>query len=265
MGSGLAAADVAAGTGWWAVPFAVVSAPLGAIWGLSFLYGVIPAPKPPDELLTRLTAITNDLVSQVGITAPTVFVSVRATGAGVSWCGAQPRMVFPASWIARLTDAELRAYVAHELAHTVQPAFRRLSSTRLTSRAAGASLALPPWLLLPADTGTRTVVIVIYAFIPLALTVAIAGRRLMQRARLGELEVDADGRAVAWGTAPEVLATTLGRLEQPELIVHPALITRVLAMVLLLPYAVSTTLPQRADLLRSRREGVSEPWRVWRR
>lgn len=114
---------VASSLGW--VPLSVSAATVGALWGLSFLRTLFPPRhRANDAALRRLSSHVDAVATSAGIRPPWVAVSRLAVGASISWCNDQPRLTFPELWIQRLDDAELRTYLAHELAHEVQPAYR---------------------------------------------------------------------------------------------------------------------------------------------
>jgi Zn-dependent protease with chaperone function len=231
-----------------------VSALLGVIWALSFFHGTIPAQKVPEELVRRVREAAEDVSAVAGITAPWVVVSSRAVNASISWCNDTPRMAIPSVWAERLSDAHLRAYLAHELAHIGQKRLREVSRLELlrtgTSWNLGLGAVTLVWLLSPRGFDGHRGVFVLYALVPLVLTVVLALRRLALRNTLVSLELEADRQAVGWGVPPDVLAATLDNLQEPALAVSQPLYQRVLRIVALYDFPRSIV-TERIRLLRS--------------
>jgi Zn-dependent protease with chaperone function len=254
MGSAAAAALVAVNFGWTLGPVAAMSALLGVLWALSFFHGTIPAREVPEELVRRVKEAAKDVSTAVGIDPPGVVVSSRAVNATISWCNDKPRMAFPSLWAERLSDEHLRAYLAHELAHIGQKRLREVSRLQLLRTGASWNLGLGGvtlvWLLSPGGFDAHRAVFVLYALVPLALTLILAFRRLAIRHTVVSLEFDADRQAVGWGVSPDVLAATLDRLQEPALAVGQPLYQRVLRVVALYDFPRSVA-AERTKLLRS--------------
>ena len=237
IGSAAAGGLVAWSFAWALGPIATVSGLLGMIWALSFFHGSIPAREVPEELVRRVREAAEDVSTVVGIDTPQVVVSSRAVNASIAWCNDEPRMAFPSLWAARLSDEHLRAYVAHELAHIGQKRLREVSRLQLLRTGASWNLGLGAvtlvWLLSPGGFDSHRGVFVLYALVPLVLTVILALRRLALRQTVVTLELDADRQAVDWGVSPDLLAATLDRLQEPALAVRQPLYQRVLRAVAL--------------------------------
>jgi Zn-dependent protease with chaperone function len=170
----------------------------------------------------------------------------------VAWCGETPQLLFPSVWAERLSDAELRAYVGHELAHLVQPELRGATSlASLTSLVTclGVGLALGS-LWAGAQPGQHPAAFVALALEPLALTLLVVTHRLPRRRLLMRLEMAADRQAVDWGAPPQLLADTLVRLQEKPLRVSQPLYQRVL-YALLLTYVPKAFSEHRIAVLRA--------------
>jgi Zn-dependent protease with chaperone function len=260
MGSAAAGGLVAGSFGWLLGAVATVSGLLGVIWALSFFHATIPAREVPEELVRRVRDAAEDVSAAVGIAPPGVVVSSRAVSATISWCNDKPRMAFPSLWAERLSDEHLRAYLAHELAHIGQKRLREVSRLQLLRTGAAWNLGLGTvtlvWLLSPGGFHGHRGVFVLYALVPLVLTVILALRRLALRHTVVSLELDADRQAVGWGVSPDVLAATLDRLQEPALAVRQPLYQRALRVVALYDFPRSIA-AERMKQLRSLSAGVS--------
>jgi Zn-dependent protease with chaperone function len=228
-----AAALVSRGLTW--LPLATVAAAAGTLWALWFLRALLPPPRTNPAAVQRLSGHVDAVASMAGIRAPRVIVSRRAVGAGISWCNGQPRITFPDHWMERLNDEELRAYVAHELAHQTQPTYRALLNfNRLSPLVGGAMVGL--CFVMLTGSGSEAIptgLLVIYCALPLVLTAAVILRPLAVRRVLKLVETTADDQAVQWGASASSLAGVLELLESPSMRVPLPLDQRLLHRLLL--------------------------------
>ena len=204
--------------GW--LPLSLSAAAVGPLWGLSFLRTLLPARRRAnDAALRRLSSNVDAVATSAGVRPPWVAVSRVAVGASISWCNDQPRLTFPELWMQRLDDVELRTYLAHELAHEVQPAYRaEVRFNNVTSLVGGAMVGLCFVIFEALLRGTlQQWMLILYCALPVALTLILMLRPLFLRSELAGLEVAADDQAVRWGASPSALADVLDRLETREM------------------------------------------------
>jgi len=223
LGSAVAGV-VTTGLGWPAAPFVTISALLGVLGGLSFIRAAMPARDAAPDLRRRLESTVEAACSNVGVDTPRAVVSTRATNASISICNGRAQLVVPSLWVETLPDAHLAACAMHEVAHIKQPGVWRLSRRAWSSTVAswnfGLGLAAFFYLFSPQGFTAHHSIYVVYALVPLVLTVAVDLRRLAHLRTLIALEYAADSQAVAWGIPADVMAATLSDLGAPALTVR---------------------------------------------
>ena len=221
---------------WWTLPLGLAAGLVALLWGISNARALIP-PRPADAgLVAHVSALSEEVSAAVGIAAPRVFVSTRVAHASVSVAATPGCLVFPELWIERLSADQLRATVAHEVAHLTQAGMRILGRRRMLVISANVvltGLAAFCAASLPHDGFQRYhTAFVLYGLLPLVLTALLRARRVRYRSLGAAMEIDADARAVAWGTPPRVMADALQRWVEMEREIHQPLDTRILEALL---------------------------------
>jgi hypothetical protein len=200
-------------------PLTILGSAAGLLWGLTHVWEVIPPRTADEAAIERLRTYVSDACQTTGLSIPQTIISRRADRASVVWCNGEPRLIFPALWVHRMSDNELGAYVAHELGHQAQPRDPSASGAGLGRQLVSALLiVLGIYSLRYIQQGAADLpLLVIYCCLPLSLTTYLAATRFFRRHALEQIELDADRRAVASGIPPHVLADVIDRIAQPEL------------------------------------------------
>ncbi|MDQ6847733.1 MAG: M48 family metalloprotease [Candidatus Dormibacteraeota bacterium] len=202
-----------------ALPLGLLGGLTGLLWGMSYVWALLPAPEVQPAISQRLRDHVSLVAAEAGLPPPQAFVSHRVSGASVSWCQGIPRVVFPSLWVEHLPDDELKAYVAHEVAHQTQLAYRAsLLNEHVMPLVGGATLGMGLVVVtqiqrLASDRAS----LYVYVSVPIALTLFRTMRLLLRRRALVEMEVEADRQAVLWGAPAPTLASAIERVDQPDM------------------------------------------------